>query len=315
MFISSRTLAVSVHASVLALCLLPQFAGAATNLPPVISGTPATTATVGTTYTFKPTAKDPEGKYVSFGIRSLPTWATFDRVTGTLKGTPTATGTASNVQIYAWDGEKAGELPAFSITVKAATTTPTTTTTTATNTAPTLTGTPATSVTLGNSYSFTPTAKDAEGNTLGFSITNRPSWATFSTSTGQLSGKPTATGTFASIVISVSDGTATTKLPAFSIAVKAAPVASSSNKGGVTLSWTPPTANTDGSSMNTLSGYRIYYGTAAGVLVKTIQVNNPSISSYVIQDMSAATYYFAVRAVTTSGKESALSNVTSMKVL
>jgi hypothetical protein len=309
MFTRSRALVSSVFGSALALALLPQLAGAATNQAPVISGTPATTVTVGSTYSFTASAKDPEGKYVSFGIRALPSWATFNNRTGTLKGTPTSTGTSANIQIYAWDGAKAASLPKFTITVKAASS--------SSNTAPTLSGSPSTSITIGNAYSFTPTAKDADGNTLGFTIANRPSWASFSTSTGQLSGKPTAAGTFSNIVISVSDGKATTQLPAFSIGVKSASTSgsgSTSNKGAVTLSWDPPAAHTDGSSMSTLSGYRIYYGTNASVMTGSIQLDNPSLSSYVVENLKPATYYFAVRAVTSKGTESALSNVTSTVV-
>jgi hypothetical protein len=304
MFIASRTLVSGVFGSLAAFSLFPQLAGAATDLPPTISGTPATTATVGTAYSFTPTAKDPEGARLYFGADSVPSWATVDRATGALKGTPKTAGTYSGISIHVWDGNSTVALKTFSITVKAASTS---------NTAPKLSGTPATSVTLGNTYTFKPTASDAEGNALGFTIANRPSWATFSTSTGQLSGKPTTTGTFSNIVISVSDGKATTKLPAFAIAVKSG-TSSTSKDGAVTLSWEAPTANTDGSSISNLSGYRIYYGTSSGVLVKTIQVNNPSISTYVIENLPAATYYFGVRAVTTKGTESALSNVTSTQV-
>ncbi len=59
------------------------------------------------------------------------------------------------------------------------------------NHAPTITGIPATRVTAGKAYGFTPTAKGADGNTLQFSVSNKPSWATFSTATGRLSGTPT----------------------------------------------------------------------------------------------------------------------------
>ncbi len=305
MFTASRAL-VSVPALLLALFLSPQFASAA-NRAPTLSGTPAATATVGQTYSFTPKATDADGDKLYFGSYSMPSWATIDRATGTLKGVPKAAGVHKNVEIHVWDGKKTVSLPRFTITVKAATSG-------TANTAPTLSGTPATSVTLGNTYTFKPTAKDADGNTLGFAITNRPSWATFSTTTGQLSGKPTATGTFSNIVISVSDGKATTKLPAFSIAVKAAATSTPTTKGGVTLSWMPPAANADGSSLSNLTGYRIYYGTSSGMLIKTIQINNPSVSSYVIENLPAATYYFGVRAVTSKGTESPLSNLMTAKV-
>ena len=84
-----------------------------------------------------------------------------------------------------------------------------------------ISGTPPTSVTQGTAYSFQPTASDPDGNPLTFSITNRPSWATFSTTTGRLQGTPTASnvGTISNIAISVSDGQATAQLPAFAIVV------------------------------------------------------------------------------------------------
>jgi len=90
---------------------------------------------------------------------------------------------------------------------------------------PTISGNPATSVVAGQNYSFTPTTTDPSGKTLTFSISNKPSWANFSTSTGQLSGTPAAgnVGTYSNIVISVSDGTQSASLAGFSISVTAPP--------------------------------------------------------------------------------------------
>jgi hypothetical protein len=90
------------------------------------------------------------------------------------------------------------------------------------NEPPTITGTPATSVQAGSTYSFTPTAGGGDGDALTFSITNKPSWATtFSTTTGELSGTPgnADAGTDANIVISVSDGSESAALAAFTITV------------------------------------------------------------------------------------------------
>jgi hypothetical protein len=66
----------------------------------------------------------------------------------------------------------------------------------------------------------------ASGGTLTFSVQNMPSWATFSTATGELQGTPASAnvGTFANIVISVSDGKTSAALVPFSIAVAAASV-------------------------------------------------------------------------------------------
>lgn len=89
------------------------------------------------------------------------------------------------------------------------------------NHAPTIEGTPPTAILKESSYRFTPNASDADGDTLSFSITNKPSWATFNTATGELSGTPgnDNAGTTSNIVISVSDGTASASLQAFSLEV------------------------------------------------------------------------------------------------
>lgn len=269
-----------------------------TNTPPTISGTPATTATVGTAYSFQPAASDADGDRLRFMITNKPAWMSFSSSTGRLSGTPTATGTTGNILISVYDGTAVRSLPWFSITAGSATTA---------NRAPAISGTPVGSVNAGSAYSFRPTASDADGDTLTFAIANRPSWATFNTSTGQLSGTPSASqvGTHGSIAISVSDGRATTSLPAFSISVVDV------SNGGATLSWTPPTQNTDGSSLTNLAGYRIAYGTSSSALTQTIQVANPGLSSYTLSNLSPGTYYFAVRAYTSSGTESGNSNVQS----
>ena len=58
------------------------------------------------------------------------------------------------------------------------------------NNPPEISGTPSTSVAEGVGYHFTPTASDPDGDNLSFSILNQPTWASFSASTGTLSGTP-----------------------------------------------------------------------------------------------------------------------------
>ena len=90
------------------------------------------------------------------------------------------------------------------------------------NDAPTITGTPSTRLDQDIAYSFIPMASDVDASTtLTFSITNKPSWASFDTSTGALTGTPVRAdvGTTSGIVISVSDGELTAALPAFNIEV------------------------------------------------------------------------------------------------
>lgn len=274
---------------------------------PVISGTPKTSVVVGTYYWFDAAARDPEGKTIKFGIQNKPSWATFDYNKGILKGTPRTTGTWSNIKITAWDGRLTSALPLFSIRATTSSTTSTT------NRAPTISGTPSTSATVGTAYGFTPTGRDPEGRTLGYSIANRPSWATFSTSTGRLSGTPSSShvGTYSNIRITVSDGVSSASLPLFSITVRAPSTSPTSSSGAATLSWTPPTRNTDGTSLTNLAGYRIYYGTSSTSLTRTINVGSAGIASYVVTGLSPSTYYFAISAYNSSGAESSRSAVVS----
>ena len=94
------------------------------------------------------------------------------------------------------------------------------------NTAPRVSGSPAGTVMANTAYSFQPSASDADGDALSFSILNKPSWAGFNTASGRLSGTPgdQHAGTYGNIMISVSDGTDTTSLSPFAIQVTLAPV-------------------------------------------------------------------------------------------
>ena len=197
------------------------------------------------------------------------------------------------------DGTASASLPSFSLNVSAAANQP-----------PVIGGTPGTSATVGQPYTFTPTASDPDGQTLTFSIANRPTWATFNTATGRLSGTPAAAdaGTYTGIVISVTDGTATVSLPSFTL------TAQQVQTGSATIRWTPPTENTDGSTLTNLRGYRIYYGTSSGNLNQVLDIPNAGVSSGVVENLAPGTWYFAVKAYNTSNVESDLSNVTSKAI-
>ncbi|MGB5739561.1 MAG: putative Ig domain-containing protein [Woeseia sp.] len=91
------------------------------------------------------------------------------------------------------------------------------------NSAPAISGTPATTVNVGATYNFLPSASDTNGDVLTFSVSGKPNWAEFDTSTGRLRGVPQEgnVGSYQGIVISVSDGQETTSLPAFTLTVAA----------------------------------------------------------------------------------------------
>ena len=178
------------------------------------------------------------------------------------------------------------------------------------NTAPQISGKPATSVGQGQSYAFTPTATDADGDALTFSISGQPSWANFNSSTGRISGTPSSAdiGVYSNIVISVSDGTASDALPAFSITVNAISL------GSAELNWTAPTENQDGTVLVDLAGYKIYWGTTPGQYTESVTIDNPSITTYVVENLSPGTYEFVATAFNTSGVESQYSGAATKVV-
>jgi hypothetical protein len=111
-------------------------------------------------------------------------------------------------------------------------------------------------------------------------------------------------------VITASDGKASASLAAFSMTI-GAPAATT---GQATLSWSSPTANVDGTPINNLAGYRVYYGKSAAAMTSTIDVDSGA-TSFMVRDLAPATWFFAVKAYTNSGAESELSNVASKVVM
>lgn len=89
--------------------------------------------------------------------------------------------------------------------------------------------------------------------------------------------------------------------------------ATSSESGVATLSWLPPTTYTDGSSISELSGYVIYVDDGSGY-TQLATIDNPSVSTYTVEDLPAGTYSFAVTAVDGEGAESDFSNATTVDI-
>lgn len=97
------------------------------------------------------------------------------------------------------------------------------------NQPPVIIGWPSTEVFAETAYIFTPYAMDPDGDTVTFSISNKPSWLNFNTSTGALYGTPLTPGVFSNIVISAHDGKGgTNSLSPLTITVTE-PVATSAN--------------------------------------------------------------------------------------
>lgn len=78
-----------------------------------------------------------------------------------------------------------------------------------------------------------------------------------------------------------------------------------------TLTWTPPTQNTDGSPLTNLAGYRVYWGTAQGTYPNVVRLDNPGLASHIVDELEPGTWFFVVTALNSVGVESMFSNVAS----
>jgi hypothetical protein len=59
----------------------------------------------------------------------------------------------------------------------------------------------------------------------------------------------------------------------------------------------------------------VYYGTNSANLGTTLDIPNAGIATAVIENLSPATWYFAVKAYNTANVESSLSNLASKTIL
>jgi len=272
-----------------------------TNSPPSISGAPNDEIIVGDTYSFTPITNDPNDDPLTFNISRRPPWASFDDTTGSISGTPddNDVGTYDGISVSVSDGMSTSALPEFKIEVAKVGAGPTA------NSAPVISGSPRRQVNANGRYDFTATASDADGDNLTFSVSRLPGWARFNDATGRISGTPgdADVGIYDDVTISVSDGTASDTLAPYSITVNAVSL------GSVTLNWTPPTKNEDGTALTDLAGYKIYWGTTSGSYPNSTTIKNSSISSYVIDSLAPGTYEFVAASFNAAGVESAYSNV------
>lgn len=78
--------------------------------------------------------------------------------------------------------------------------------------------------------------------------------------------------------------------------------------GAATLSWEAPTENTDGSPLTDLAGYTLYWGTTSGDYPNSVAIDNPNVTTYVVEPLSAGIWYFVVTALNEVGVESDFSN-------
>ncbi len=276
------------------------------NNKPIIDGDPVRSVYENDAYHFIPTVTDSDGDALTFNIVNQPSWATFNANTGRLTGTPLSAdiGIYSNVIISVTDGTDTANLAPFNVDVMNKPVPPV-------NNKPIIGGDPVRYVYENDAYNFTPTVMDSDGDALTFNIVNQPSWTTFNASTGRLIGTPSSVdvGTYSNVIISVTDGIDTASLASFNIEVVTKPA----SNGSATLTWVPPTAYTDNSPLTNLGGYKIYSGTSPDRYLDVIDLPNPGIATYVLDNlMGNTTYYFVVTAYDANGVESGFSSSVSI---
>ena len=84
----------------------------------------------------------------------------------------------------------------------------------------------------------------------------------------------------------------------------------------VTLSWSPPTRNSDGTSLTNLAGYTLHYGTESEDYTGSIEITSPTETSYVLNgsNFPPGTYYFAGSAYNAQQVSSSMSGGISVTV-
>ena len=86
-----------------------------------------------------------------------------------------------------------------------------------------------------------------------------------------------------------------------------APPAPAPGQGSLTLNWNAPTTNADGTPINDLAGFRVFYGTASGSYANSVAISDARATSHTLRSLPAGAYYVVVRAYDASNNESAAS--------
>jgi len=77
------------------------------------------------------------------------------------------------------------------------------------------------------------------------------------------------------------------------------------------LSWTAPLTRENGESlaMGEIAGFEVVYGTSAETLDQSLAIGDASVDELLVDELTAGTWYFAIRTLDTDGNRSRLSEV------
>jgi hypothetical protein len=66
--------------------------------------------------------------------------------------------------------------------------------------------------------------------------------------------------------------------------------------------------------LTNLAGFVVRYGTSLNQLATEVRINNPGLTTYVVSELTPATWYFQVSAFNSAGVESAPSATASKTI-
>jgi len=170
-----------------------------------------------------------------------------------------------------------------------------------TNAPPTIVLASAQDAQVGAAFDYQPVAQDPEHDTLQFSATNLPTWASLDATSGRISGTPGPmdAGVYESVSITVADATHKVVTAPFSITVTPA----LEGTGVALLQWEAPPSKVSGEPLDDLAGYRILYGRSSSDLDHSVLITDPATTSYQFSSLTPGVWYFAVVAVSSNGLE------------
>jgi hypothetical protein len=123
---------------------------------------------------------------------------------------------------------------------------------------------------------------------------------------------PSATSATTSVVAdSISGNTSSSSSASTGSTSGSSPVVSAKS---IDVTWSAPTANTNGSALTDLAGYTIHYGTSPSALSQSVKVANAGATDHIVQGLSGGTWYFAVTAYTSAGLQSSYSAIVSRTI-
>ena len=171
------------------------------NTPPVFASVNCPVATVGNNYLCGTGASDSESHSLTYEKVAGPDWiqiASNGNLTADTVGSST-----SVIRIRATDGYDSTISTDYNVAL---------------NTAPTINSILCINGVAGSAYNCSISSSDAESDSLAFSLTNAPSWASLN-SNGDITGNTPVQGEYTGIVITVSDGNVSTNSNPFSITI------------------------------------------------------------------------------------------------